>query len=204
MTATDYATLSGLKDTLDLTGETFADTDISLAITAASRAIDTECHRRFWLDDDANQVRYYTPRSRKILEIDDLVTFTSLETDQNDDGVFENVWTLDTDFVLEPLNAPLDGEPWEVIARRQRGHFYLPRGGRKSIKLTGQFGWASVPEEIQQATGILATRLTRRSREAPFGVIGFGMDANNAVRLAKADPDVQMLIANYTKLLTVI
>lgn len=205
-----YAQLADVKATLDLTAETFADPDISLALSSASRAVDNICERRFWLDTDATSVRYYTPRrSGKLLQIDDLVEFTSLETDSDGDGTFENSWTLNSDFVFEPLNATADGEPFTMVRVHPNGRFCLP-GGRtgivsvpivpRSVKLTGQFGWAEVPDGVGQATGILAGRLMRRAREAPFGVIGFAMEGGASVTsLARNDPDVMMLLKPYVR-----
>ena len=208
----EYATLTDIKATLTLTGETFADADLRLGLTAASRAIDNICERRFWLDTDATTVRYYTPTrrdARRILEIDDLVTFAALDTDNDGDGVFENSWTLYTDFVLEPLNGAEDGLPYTLIRALPQGTHMFPGGPRgimpggvipRSVRVTGQFGWSSVPDEIQQATVILAGRLTRRSREAPFGLIGFAMETGtNVASLSRTDPDVMMLLAPFRR-----
>jgi hypothetical protein len=209
--ANEYALLADLKATLDLTGETFADADLQLGLTAASRSIDDTCERRFWLDPDATSVRYYTPRrSRRLLEIDDLVTFTALATDNDDDGIFSTAWTQNTDFVFEPLNGTQDGEPYTMIRVQPNGRYALP-GSRqgvmpritlpRTVRLTGRFGWPAIPPEIQQATMILAARLTRRAREAPFGVIGFAMEQGTGAvaSLARQDPDVFMLIKPFVR-----
>lgn len=196
---TDYLTSADLKNTLELTGETFADDDIALAITSASRAIDNVCNRRFFLDADDTSVRYYTPRSRRLLEIDDAVVVASVMIDTDGDGTFDFTWTENTDYVLEPLNSEIDGEPYTAIRRRKTGHYQFPVGVERGVKITGQFGWADVPSEVTSAAGILAGRLMRRAREAPFGVIGFGMDSSNAVQLARNDPDVMMLVGPYVK-----
>jgi hypothetical protein len=208
--ANEYANLSALKSTLELTGETFADADLSLGLSAASRAIDDICERRFWLDADATSVRYYTPqRSWRLLEVDDLVTFTSLETDPHADGTFPDSWTLNTDFVFEPLNAVADGEPFTIIRVHPKGRFRLPGSQPgvlagttlpRSVRVTGRFGWAAVPDGIQQATVILASRLARRSREAPFGIVGFAMEGgSSAASLARNDPDVMMLVKPFIR-----
>lgn len=198
----EYVQLDDLKATLDLATETFADADITRAIAAASRAIEDICARRFWLDADAEQVRYYTARSRKLLEVDDLVVLTSLLTDSNGDGVFEQTWAVNSDFVLEPLNAAADIEPYTAIRRHPNGSFRFPGSLPRGVKVTGQFGWPAVPDGIVEATGILATRLLRRSREAPFGVIGFALEQGAAVAsLARNDPDVMMLAGPYIRIL---
>ena len=196
--ASDYTTSAALKATLSLASTTYADADITAAITAASRAIDKLCNRRFWLDADANQIRYYTPYSLSALQIDDLVTFTALATDSNGDNTFGNTWTLHTDFELEPLNAAVDSEPWTKLVGRQNGSFTFPTGYTRSVRLTGQFGWLAVPQAIVDATTIIATQLLKRKREAPFGILALGANGE-AIRLSRLDPQVAMLVGPYQR-----
>ncbi len=196
--ANEYATAVELKSTLELSGESFADADVTLALTAASRALDNLCERRFYKDADATQVRYYSPQAAVSLRIDDLVTFTALASDDDGDGTFETTWVLNTDFVLEPLNATADNWPWTTIRVRSSGSRWLPDDER-SVRLTGQFGWVAVPEAIKEATLVLASRLLRRAREAPFGVIAAGLDAAAAIHIARFDPDVKLLTGSYMR-----
>ena len=194
--ADDYVTSSELKATLELSGQTFADDDLSLAITAASRAIDNVTGRRFYADDDATSIRYYTPRNPDRLWIDDLVTLTTLERDDGT-GLFAESWTVNTDFVLEPLNAAADGWPFTSVKVRPRSGRYFWLDDR-TVKVTGKFGWAEVPDTIKQAAKIIAAKLAKRSREAPFGVIGVGVEGL-AVSIAENDPDVALLIGEYVR-----
>lgn len=196
MASTDYVQLATLKATLNLSGQTFADADIQAAIDAASRAIDSQTGRRFYADADANQSRMFWPLNPGFCSIDDLVTFTSLSY-QGD------AWTLGTDFYFEPINAAADGRPYTGIRTIARPFIYTLAerasgwaGFDGRITVVGQWGWAAVPAEIVEATTILASRLLRRAREAPFAVVGMGIDGE-AVRLGKLDPDVAMLIAPY-------
>lgn len=193
-----YVSALALKDTLSLTGETFADADISTALEAASRGIDELCGRRFYPDTDATQVRYYRAIDRDLVRIDDLVTLTSLATDPGGDGVFEETWTLNTDFNLERLNAAADGRPFELLVRHPRGRYLFPTTYPRSVKLTGKFGWLAVPPAIVEATTILASKLLRRAREAPFGIVSLGMDGG-AVRIARTDPDIGFLTTGLTR-----
>lgn len=197
--ANEYATSSELKATLAMTGESFADADIALALTAASRGIDNVCGRRFWADEDADQVRYYNPEAPGCLRIDDLVELTELATDPAGDGSFENVWTLNTDVILEPLNAPADGRPWTELRAHPLGAYRFPCGYPRSVRVTGKFGWAAVPDQVKEATLILASKLMRRAREAPFGVVAVGLEQGGAMRIARADPDVMFLIGSFIR-----
>ncbi len=198
---TEYITSDLLKNTLTLTGTTFADVDIAFATKSASRAIDLLCQRHFYMDDDTAQVRYYTPGRQTELEIDDLVTLTSLQTDTDGDGTFEQSWTLNTDFVLEPFNAlsnAADPWPYTLIRVHPAGSYVLPTTGYpRTVKVTGKFGWpVGVPDAVVDATTLLANRLLTIKRSAPLGIVAFD---GGAVRIARADQSVMMLVGNYMK-----
>lgn len=197
-----YLSPDQLKNTLTMAGTQFADADITLAIGAASRAVDTICGRRFWLDADATQVRYYTPRSYRLLQIDDLVTANpTVAIDRSGIGTFSEAWTSGTDYVLEPFNAPADkpARPYETLRVRMLSGRWLPTYIEQSVKVTGQFGWVTVPDDVTAAAGILAAKLFRRGREAPFGIVTAGIDTGVAMRIARTDPDVYTLLRDYNR-----
>lgn len=196
--ADDYITTEELKYTSEMSGFSFADGDIINSIATASRAIDEHCGRRFWKDADPQQVRYYNPTSWEYVRIDDLITLTSLQTDDDGGSDYANTWTEGTDFLLEPLNAPADGQPFTQIRRHPSSSFTLPTGYPRTVKVTGQFGWQEVPQQVKTATSILAVRLLKRMREAPFGIAGVGIDGVS-VRIAPVDPDVRSLIQPYVR-----
>lgn len=198
--STEYISAEQLKATLELTGTVFADGDIPAAITAASRGIDNVCQRRFYPDDDANQVRYYSPSNSTTVMIDDLITLTAFATDQSGDGTFSTTWTQNTDFVLEPLNAAADGQPYTRIRTHPRHvTFGLPAWWPRSVRVTGKFGWAATPGPIVEATTILAAQLVKRAREAPFGIVAIGVDVGAVSRIAQTDPTVRFLLMDYIR-----
>jgi hypothetical protein len=194
----NYVGLEEFKTTLTLAAETFADPDITIALSAASRGIDEIAGRRFYADADATQVRYYSPSDSWTLYVDDIITITTLKTDDSGDGTFENTWTLNTDYVKEPLNAAADTEPWTKLCVHPNGSYYFPISYPRSVELTGKFGWAVVPAQIKQATTLAAHRLLKRAREVPFGVAGIGLDGS-AVRITSQDPDVMALVAPFSR-----
>lgn len=193
----DYVELEDLKSTLTLQGTTFANIDLAQVITAASRKVDERCDRRFYPDADANQVRVYTPSYVNHLYIDDLVTLTTLKTDDAGDGTYENTWTA-ADYVLWPSNADVDSEPWTQIRARRNGSFSFPCGYDESVQVTGKFGWNAVPAEVKLATKMMSARYVKRVREAPTGVAGFGMDGA-VVRIQSIDVDVEDLLAPFSR-----
>lgn len=195
MAAHDYCTPEELKGALEMTGHEFADQDIERAISAASRGIDSACGRWFWKDTDATS-RFYTPDAPDLLLIDDLIDLIAVEADTTGRGDFADKWVEGTDFVLEPLNAKADGKPWTTIVANGRRRFPTRH---RAVRVTGKFGWAEVPSEVNAATVIVATKLLKRTREAPFGVVGFPLEGGAAVRIARTDPDVLFLIGHLVQ-----
>jgi hypothetical protein len=196
-----YLTLAQLKATLDMTGTSFADADVTLAMGAASRAVDEITGRRFWLDADATKVRYYTPHSFRLLQIDDLTQLASVAVDRGGTGTYTETWTQGVDFVLEPFNAPAENpqRPYETLRVRLLSGRWFPPYIERSVQVTGQFGWPAVPDDVTAACGILASTLLRRSREAPFGIVMAGIDSTAAMRIGRTDPQVYMLLRDYTR-----
>jgi hypothetical protein len=194
-----YVELEELKSTGELTGTTFADGDLGPALIAASRGIDQATGRRFW-PDLIDVTRYYTPDSPNWVAIDDLITLTALATDRNGDATFSDTWTVNSDFVLEPLNAAADGWPYQSIHRQGRSSLTLPRGVPRSVRVTGKFGWTTAPVEIKTLTKLIALRLVKRTRESPLGFaeLGFEGAVVRAVTYAR-DPDYQFLIGPYMR-----
>lgn len=192
-----YVEIEEFKKTLTLSGTTFADVDIEAALLAASRAIDLECDRRFYPDTDALQVRYYNPISSSLVRIDDLITLTSFKTDPGGDGTYEETWAT-TDYVLGPQNALALGVPYQFVEMHPSGDYSFSDSYPNTVQVTGKFGWATAPPQIKLATGMLASRLLKRAREAPFGVAGIGPDGE-AVRVTAVDPDIARLIAPFSR-----
>jgi hypothetical protein len=191
-----YVELEQFKSTAELTGSSFADQDIQNAIVSASRWIDYETSTKFW-PDTVDQTRYFTANGASVLRIDDLISLTTLTTDTDDNGTFDYTWTVNTDFVLEPKNAVQNGFPYNSIRRLRSGAYQWP-GYPDGVKIVGKFGWAAPPAPVVTATTMLAARLLKRMREAPFGVAGF--DATGAtVRISNTDPDVARMIAPYSR-----
>lgn len=189
-----YVELDALKKSLELGGESYADDDLTLAISAASAAVDNLCGRSFSLGDPDVTREYVTGRWTWV-ELDDCAAVSGIESDDYGNGTW-TAWTAD-DYVTLPLNAAAD--QWPITALRLRpGTQVGPFCDVSMIRVRGTFGWPTVPDSIVAATSILATRLVKRVREAPFGVAGMGSDGI-AIRIAVGDPDVAMLVRPYTR-----
>jgi hypothetical protein len=194
--ATNYVTREELKATLELTGNTFADNDVDLALSSASRMVDQTTGRQFW-PDATPTTRYFTAMTDSYVDVGDLITLTGLAFDWDGDNVYELDWTALTSYwMLEPRNAVLAGTPYQAIRTRGGWRFPVSNGG---IRVTGTFGWATVPDQVKQATILIANRLLKRSREAPFGVATIGADGTG-VRVTRTDPDVDALLRPLSRL----
>jgi hypothetical protein len=194
----DYVTPEVFKATLQLDGTSYANADVQRAISAASRAVDLECGRKFSGDTVATD-RYFTPESSYTVLIDDLYDFDALVTDQDGDGTFEQSWTENAGFYLAPLNASADGWPFTQLCLHPLASQGFPSAYPRSVKVTGKWGWSEIPDPIVQATVLVAGKLLKRSREDPGGSGEALALGGAAVRLAGADPTVKGLLAPYVR-----
>lgn len=169
---------------------------IERAISAASRAIDRYCNRRFWQDPEP-VTREYSVCDPRLADVDDIATTTGLvvRIDSSGDGSYATTWTT-TDYQLRPLNASADGGAysWRQIKALGGNTFPLPRYGDPVLQVTARWGWSQVPDDIVEAAILKAVALFKR-KDAPFGVAGFG--DFGAIRITKRDPDVVEILANY-------
>lgn len=195
-----YATLPQLKAALGLASSDEADDDaLERAVTAASRLIDGYCGRRFYqpvdgVGDPTDTTLYFTASKPTRVRIDDATSVTTLEVDRAATDTWSEVDA--GDYVLEPRNAPQTSKPYTHI-RLTAGSLPTCRDG---IRVTGQFGWPSVPAELVEATILQASRLFKRAREAPFGIAQMPSLDGGGMRLSsKLDPDVELLVRPYRR-----
>lgn len=190
-----YVTLATMKNRLSIT-TTGHDDQLNSAIAAACRNIDRECGRlrKFALDADATTVRYYSPEQPGQISIHDCSVITSVAVDPSGTGAFGTTWTAGTHFNAAPYDAVEDGVPYETL--ELTGSATMPYY-RRSVRVTGQFGWPAIPEDIYEAAQILASRYFKR-REATMGVIGFGLDGSTT-RISRSDPDVYQLVEPFSR-----
>ncbi len=190
--ANEYATLAELKARLQIT-DSSSDTVLDQVREAASRAIDDYCGRRIYA---ANETRTFTADDSYCVFVDDLLSVTTLKTDEDGDRTYEITWAT-TDYDLGPENAALDGRPYRWIEVAPNGRYTFPRG-RRGVQIVGSFGYAaSIPVQVREACLIQSSRIYKRG-EAIFGVLGMPA-AGTAVWISKLDPDVQQLLDPFVK-----
>jgi hypothetical protein len=189
----DLRNFARISDTID-------DTQIALAITAASRGVDKHTHRQFGLLAAAEEWFYTAEWDRKrrcwVIEVDDFQTETGLliHADLDDDETYS--YAID-DYSLKPANAAAKGRPWEKIIVRPDST-YQPNGKEDAVRVTARFGWTTTPDAVKEATLLQGNRLLAR-RSAPFGVAGSPETGSEVRLLAKLDPDVATSLTDYVR-----
>lgn len=191
-----YTTLNKLKAALRIpTSDTVDDTLLEDAINSASRLIDGYANRSFYNGGTASRV--YAPQDSFVTQFDDLQTLTTLETSSDGDG-FDTTWTS-ADYQLEPLNGIVDGLTTPYTRVRAVGDFtFLTLGEEATVRITGVWGYSSVPDPISQACVIQSERIFKRL-DSPLGVAGFG-DMGVVRVTSRLDSDVAQLVEPYRKI----
>jgi len=188
-----YISLSLLKSSLQIE-DTLLDEFLELAIESASRQIDAITERTFYQAD--GETRYFIPRDSFVTEIDDLRTLTTLKTSSDADKNFDVTWAA-KDFQTEPLNNTQGGLDFPITRLRAVDEYLFTVVGQEAtVEVTGDWGWTSVPTQVQQACLILSARLFER-RNSPLGIAGFS-DVG-AVFVSKFDSDIEKLLMPFRK-----
>lgn len=167
----DYATLAELKVYSNNTQDTYDDV-LTDALTAASRAIESVCHRQF-NDADTASARVYRPLHSTLVKVDDFHTPTGLivKTSTNGDGVYDTTWAS-AEFEQRPLNGVVSGQPgWPFYELWSDGSRLFPTAKFASVQVTARWGWTAVPLPVKQACLMIAHELFKM-KDAPFGVAG--------------------------------
>lgn len=191
-----YATDAEVADIiLQVTGLDESDAWIPLVNAAASRAVDSHTNRQFGQLDTATEliipdVAYRPDRGRYVVPIPDLMTTTGLVIEVAGQTVADG-------YRLEPSTAAIDGKPWTRLAL-PIGASYSWYPDEPEAAVTARWGWSAVPSAVKAAELMQVQRFFMR-RGSPFGVAG-SPDVGSELRLlAKVDPDVAVMLADYVR-----
>jgi hypothetical protein len=182
-----YATLEDVKAALRIT-DSIDDSLLETSIESASRMIDGYTARTF--SNAGTAVRNFAATDGINLIIDDAITITQVaSTDEVGDSY--TIWDTN-DYQLEPLNSRSDGLFMSFTHIRAVGTYAWPYLDQQAlVRITGTWGFASIPTAIKQATIIQSSRLFKRL-DSPLGVIGMG-DLGQ-IRVSRyLDADVEQL-----------
>lgn len=171
--------------------DTLDDTRLASDTEAASRAIDRFTGRQFGRDD-APVERFYTAEydhtiGRWIVRIDDLMSVATL--------VVKSAGVVVAGCTPFPFNALAEGRPYQEL-RFPAGA--TPSREQGAIGVLERFGWLAIPGTITEATKLQTSRFFKRS-DAPFGVAGSPDSGSEMRLLAKVDPDVAVMVADFKR-----
>jgi len=200
-----YATPSELADHLgwtdNVTGGVVVSGEVTAKMTrilvAASDVVDRDTRREF--TTSSSMTRDLMSYGGDLLWVPDLVSVSAIQVDDNADGTYETTLSAADYQLHQQFNAPATW-PYEYIARFDD---YWPRPEysdrlRRVVRVTGVWGWPSVPDAIKQATLLLAARHLQRGQSA----LGFqALQDFGGFGIRSTDPDYLMLIDRYTKTL---
>lgn len=186
-----YCSLSEVKSALRIV-DSLDDSLLEMAVESASRLIDGYAGRYFY--NAGSAVKLFVAQDSAVVFTEDLQSVSKFETDNAADGSFTE-WAS-TQYQLEPLNGRADGIAMPYSNVRAIDGYVLPSyNGQALVRVTGVWGWASVPVTVRQACIIQASRIFKRL-DSPLGVAGFG--DMGLVRVGtRLDPDVEHLVAPY-------
>jgi hypothetical protein len=197
-----YATLAQAKTFLSII-DSVDDTLLESLIESASRSIDRIANRRFYIDAVAS-ARKYRASSPVFLFTDDISGTSGLivKVDEDGDGVFETTFTLDSDYVMDPLTAPSLNRPFTQVTIVSNINTFpifpglFSNGLRPGIEVTAKWGWPAVPDDIETACLILTADLYKR-KDSPGGVLGLG--DLGAIRMSPLGRDITAMVRAYKR-----
>ena len=143
-----YADLTTLKfsGVLNITGTSY-DTRLLELLEAVSRLIDRYCNRHFYV---LVTTRKFDGDGATELVVPDLISVTSLKTDDNKDRTFETTWAA-TDYLLYPPNAEPTkewGRPYaRILVDTEAGSEDVFTAGRQTVQLDGKWGYREITED---------------------------------------------------------
>jgi hypothetical protein len=190
-----YATLAELKASLGITDNT-DNTALESVLDSADELINNYVDTKVGFGRTSSQTRYYTADRFDFVLTDPIVSISQLATDVNGDGTYSQTWTSN-DYILAPRNAALDNRPYTEIDTSpfSNADYNFPVGYLE-VKVTGIFGWPSVPAAVKQAALIQAGAIWA-SRTAPFGAVG-SESLGGVLRMSAAlHPEARALLEAY-------
>jgi len=188
-----YSTLTQLKSASYLNISTVTDYDTPLLnlLIQSSRLIDKWCERFFYVK---TETRYYDGAGRT-LRPNDILSITTLKTDEDGDATFENSFAT-TDYFLYPLN---DYPKTEIQINPNGDYGSFANGIKKGIEIIGSFGYAdNLTPYI--SVGTLGVAITSTTATSATMTTGHSVEAGHTILI---DNEQMFVSAVSTNTLTI-
>lgn len=197
MSQNHYATAEDIRQAL---GETDTDLDARYfrVIGAASRSIDQECRREFFVTTAVK--RFNTPPVQLPLYIPDLLDETAIEVDINLDGTFSTT-VPESDYELFPLNDL----PFTHVTRKPlAAGLFLAQEAQANVRITGDWGYGNGRDASPVfASGVTVTIADASETEVDVDAEGT-IEAGHTILVGTERLFVSAATSDDTKKLTVI
>ena len=161
--------------------------DLTRIVTAADACVRRVTGRSFTRRDNVTRLFTLPERTRRV-PVGDVRSVTLVETRRTP---FEDYQTLGQD--TWRLGGTRDDWPFQEIVRNDG---YLLPEGLDSLRVTGNWGWSTVPASVEQAALMLASNYLARAQSpkgAAVSAVG-GADIDYAEMM---DRDIMELLADY-------
>lgn len=199
MTITNgYTTLAAMK-VYEAIGSTDATDDgvIEALVEAASRYIDGVTLRRFH-STTADETRTYQSSNGKRVHTDDIISVTTLKTDEDGDRTHEITWAT-TDYDLLPENAALNGGPYTYIEVSPNGRYTFPTQ-RKGVQIIGKFGYSTTaPDAVELACQMIVVNVYKNRFGTNTSGAATVTGAGVVITPADIPAGVEKLLAQYKR-----
>lgn len=201
----DYCTVAEIK--ADIPDSPLSSTDttydgvLSTMITAASRLIDHEVGRwpNFFYPSTDPETRYYNGSGEMEQWIDECISITSVAVAESGGTSTTDYieWTQDVDYLTWPYQASQLGLPIMRLDVHCDGTKISWPGYRKSVRVTGIFGYSSTPPaEIKQACKIQTMRWFMRAKQG-YQDSSASAELGQMLYTQQLDPDVREILRHY-------
>jgi hypothetical protein len=190
-----YCDLKTLKSRpyLNIEEDSEFDLEIRAFMESTARVVDEHCGKYFHTWEGTH---YFRGSKSPLYLPEDVLSITTIKTDEDGDGTFENNLTANTDYYLHPLNDSPRGFPKTKIEINPNGSYggFAP-GIIRGVEIVGVFGYGNGLSATPYATSgaTLNEALDASETEVTTTDTDFELSIGQTIRIDSE----QMYIENY-------
>ena len=165
--------------TVDATANRVA--ELTRILNAVDEMIDSFTNRTF--ESSMVERTFYPQAGERVLFLGDTQSVMSVTEGEDDTAVDTDGWRLGSG------TEHTSDRPAKWLERLGGGYWLTP------VKVTGTFGFTTVPQSVVQASVMMTARLYQRSK-SPTGAV-VDMSGGGAHYIRNLDPDITALLSAY-------